>query len=105
MSTGIAADRGFDFGTAIAFMRRGIRVQRAGWNGKGMWLVLIHPGNAPSDSEGCILVGTYNPEKPDWISNSRTAYNELFKRLTEIAAFGPMSISIRGGRYDNEAVA
>lgn len=38
MSTGIAADRGFDFGTAIAFMRRGIRVQRAGWNGKGMWL-------------------------------------------------------------------
>ncbi len=38
MSTGIAADRGFDFGTAVAFMRRGIRVHRAGWNGKGMWL-------------------------------------------------------------------
>jgi hypothetical protein len=38
MSTGIASDRGFDFGTAIAFMRRGIRVHRAGWNGKGMWL-------------------------------------------------------------------
>jgi hypothetical protein len=38
MSAGIAADRGFDFGTALAFMRRGIRVQRAGWNGKGMWL-------------------------------------------------------------------
>ena len=38
MSAGIAADRGFDFGTALAFMRRGIRVQRAGWNGKGMWI-------------------------------------------------------------------
>ena len=38
MSTGIAADRGFDFGTALAFLRRGIRVHRAGWNGRGMWL-------------------------------------------------------------------
>lgn len=33
-----AAPHGLDFGTAIALMRRGARVQRAGWNGKGMWL-------------------------------------------------------------------
>ena len=38
MSAGIGADRGFDFGTALAFLRRGIRVHRAGWNGRGMWL-------------------------------------------------------------------
>lgn len=38
MSTGIGADRGFDFGTATAMMKRGHRVHRAGWNGKGMWL-------------------------------------------------------------------
>ncbi len=38
MSTGIAEIAGFDFGTALAFLRRGIRVHRAGWNGRGMWL-------------------------------------------------------------------
>lgn len=28
----------FDFGTALRFLRDGVRVSRAGWNGKGMWL-------------------------------------------------------------------
>lgn len=38
MRAGIGEDRGFDFGTAVAMMKRGHRVHRAGWNGKGMWL-------------------------------------------------------------------
>lgn len=33
----------FDFGTALNHLRVGKRVQRAGWNGKGMWLAL-QPG-------------------------------------------------------------
>lgn len=31
------------FGIAIEAMKKGRKVQRAGWNGKGMWLKLIHP--------------------------------------------------------------
>jgi len=31
---------GLDFGAAIALLRAGRRVRRAGWNGKGMWLSL-----------------------------------------------------------------
>lgn len=31
------------FGDAIAALKQGQRVSRAGWNGKGMWLVLV-PG-------------------------------------------------------------
>lgn len=31
------------FGDAVAALKEGLRVERAGWNGKGMWLVLVHP--------------------------------------------------------------
>jgi hypothetical protein len=34
---------GFSFGDAILALKQGKRVSRAGWNGKGMWLVLF-PG-------------------------------------------------------------
>lgn len=31
---------GYGFGLAISKLKRGDRVQRVGWNGKGMWLAL-----------------------------------------------------------------
>lgn len=33
-------DTGFDFGEALARMRAGEKVARAGWNGKGMWIAI-----------------------------------------------------------------
>ncbi len=33
-----------EIGEAIANMRDGKRIRRAGWNGKGMWLILV-PGS------------------------------------------------------------
>lgn len=33
-----------DFGGAIAALKNGQKVARSGWNGKGMWLVLV-PGS------------------------------------------------------------
>ena len=36
----------FSFSEALALLKKGMRVSRKGWNGKGMWIVLIHPGNA-----------------------------------------------------------
>lgn len=35
-----------DFADALRALKRGERVAREGWNGKGMWIVIIHPGNA-----------------------------------------------------------
>lgn len=32
---------GLTFGMAIEAMRKGCKVARAGWNGKGMWLMLV----------------------------------------------------------------
>ena len=34
---------GMDFGNALNSLKLGMKVARAGWNGKGMWLVLV-PG-------------------------------------------------------------
>jgi hypothetical protein len=34
-----------DFGEAIKLLKAGHRVRRQGWNGKGMWLLLV-PGTA-----------------------------------------------------------
>jgi hypothetical protein len=34
----------FGFGTALSVLRGGGRVERKGWNGRGMWLVLV-PGS------------------------------------------------------------
>lgn len=41
----LGADKppGFSFGNALAALKRGDRVARAGWNGKGMWLALVLP--------------------------------------------------------------
>lgn len=35
---------GLTFGLAIEAMKKGYRVARSGWNGKGMWLRLVIPG-------------------------------------------------------------
>lgn len=34
---------GMDFGSALNALRQGLKVCRAGWNGKGMWLELQTP--------------------------------------------------------------
>jgi hypothetical protein len=39
-----------DFGAAIRMLKLGHRMARSGWNGKGMWLALIHPD--------CVAVGS-----------------------------------------------
>lgn len=33
----------FSFGDAVEILKKGARVARAGWNGKGMWLTMVHP--------------------------------------------------------------
>lgn len=35
-------DDTYDFGTAIGFLKDGMKVARKGWNGKGMYLYLVH---------------------------------------------------------------
>lgn len=45
--------------------------------------IRIHCGNSSADSSGCILVGTWDGEKEDWISDSKIAFNKLMSLLEE----------------------
>ena len=45
--------------------------------------IRIHSGNKPEDSIGCVLVGIYSNDKPDWISNSIITLNNLFSLFTK----------------------
>lgn len=41
MKTYIGTKQGLTFGDALALLKQGKRVARSGWNGKGMWLLLV----------------------------------------------------------------
>lgn len=43
----LAPTSNLDFGQALAFLKAGKRLQRAGWNGKGMFVYLVPPASYP----------------------------------------------------------
>jgi hypothetical protein len=45
----------------------------------GFTEIEVHPGNYPSDTEGCTLVG--ESQGPDMVGSSRMAFNALMQRL------------------------
>lgn len=67
------------FGEALEVLKSGGRVAREGWNGKGMWLVLLQPGNAvyrePNtgstyDMQPCIGMKTaQDVMQPGWLAS------------------------------------
>ncbi|MDB5269712.1 MAG: hypothetical protein JWP58_2752 [Hymenobacter sp.] len=50
--------------------------------------VRIHPGNDAAATHGCLLVGRYAPERPDWVADSRPTFAGLFARLQAALAGG-----------------
>ncbi len=61
------------FGLAIEALKKGHKVARQGWNGKGMWLKLIPAGNAMYcgyDMQDCIGMKTANNVmQPGWLAS------------------------------------
>ena len=43
--------------------------------------IRMHCGNSSADSSGCVLIGTWDGEKEDWISDSRIAFEKLMSLL------------------------
>lgn len=70
-------DPRMDFGDAIRALKSGSRVSRQGWNGKGMFLVLIRAGNAMHtssagsfDMQDCIGMKTAQGRmQPGWLAS------------------------------------
>jgi len=54
--------------------------------------VRIHSGNTPEDSFGCLLVG--KGHGVDVVTDSRTAFNELFAKIEEALKSRKVFISI-----------
>lgn len=64
---------GMTFGLAIEAMKKRHKVARSGWNGKGMWIVIIPSGNAMFkgfDMQDCIGMKTANDVmQPGWLAS------------------------------------
>ena len=45
--------------------------------------IRIHKGNKTADTEGCILVGTWDGMKEDWVGSSKIVFDELMTLLEE----------------------
>lgn len=52
----------------------------------GRDFILIHPGNKPEDTEGCLLVGAQLATKADWVGQSRIAFLSLMTLIRECPA-------------------
>ena len=68
----IPDDATFSFGDAVEILKKGLRVARAGWNGKGMWLGLVNTGYY---DVGCSVVNDIDSLLP-WIG-MKTADNKF----------------------------
>lgn len=57
------------FGEAIEALKRGERVTRAGWNGKGMWLALQRPDEWSKMRRPYIYIKTVQDELVPWVAS------------------------------------
>ena len=55
--------------------------------------ILIHTGNKPEDTEGCLLVGKQRGPQPDWLGASHIAFDPLFERIREAKEWGDVCIT------------
>jgi hypothetical protein len=59
----------FDFGSAIDELKAGERVQREGWNGKGMWLELQVPDEHSKMTLPYIFMSTAQGDLVPWLAS------------------------------------
>lgn len=57
--------------------------------------ILIHNGNTPAHTEGCLLVG--RERKPDAVYESILAFEAIFPKLKKLTESGKVFIEIEGG--------
>lgn len=61
----------------------------------GRSLIMIHWGNDPRDTEGCILVG--QNQSVDEVENSRAAFSDLWSKIDGSATDDECWITVVGG--------
>ncbi len=59
----VSPQSNMSFGGAIAALKQGHKVARKGWNGKGMWLILVEGQKEVPLREGSVYRNALNQEK------------------------------------------
>lgn len=73
----------FDFGDALKHLKMGLRVQRRGWNGKGMWLALQIPDSMSKMSLPYIYMKTVDEHKVPWLASQTDMLATDWQLFTE----------------------
>ncbi len=67
-----------DFGKALDILKAGGRVARTGWNGKGMWLVLVHGSMKPVTIDMFTAQGAM---QPGWLASQADVLAEDWEEV------------------------
>lgn len=59
--------------------------------------IMIHWGNFPKDTLGCIILGVKDPKAPDFVAESHIHYNEFEPKVLAALEKGQLFINIDGG--------
>lgn len=78
---GITAIPAGTFQIALTYSPRFKKVLPLLLNVPGYQGIRIHAGNKAEDTEGCLLPGNYYAAQPNWVSNSKLAFDKLFGKL------------------------
>lgn len=76
-----AAVPGLNFGEALQVLKAGGRVQRAGWNGKGMWLMLQVPDQHSKMTLPYIYMSTVTKDLVPWLASQTDVLAEDWSSL------------------------
>ena len=59
----------FDFGIALCALRKGKKLAREGWNGKGMWIKLQIPDDHSKMSLPYLYMKTADNKQVPWLAS------------------------------------
>lgn len=73
----------FDFGQAIHELRRGFKVARRGWNGRGMWVALQKPDEHSKMTLPYIYMSTVSGELVPWTPSGTDIFGRDWSVIDE----------------------
>ncbi len=68
-ATATAEKHSGDFSWALDRLKKGLRVYREGWNGKGMWIALQEPDSHSKMSLPYIFLHTALSQRVPWLAS------------------------------------
>lgn len=77
------AKQRLDFGLALVALKRGGKVARAGWNGKGMWLALQTPDESSKMTLPYIYMKTVDDKLVPWLASQTDMLAEDWCQVIE----------------------